>query len=79
MEIHNHQRQVRVRHGAVVAAARSPRLLDEVFRYFVQGPDSGGVHVFHGNPVEGCGFGNEIACGTRNIGDDGAVLIETAG
>ncbi len=49
-----------------------PRVLHQPFSL----PDSRGIDELHGNPVEGCGFGNKIARCPGNIGDNRTVLIE---
>ena len=64
--------EIGIRHGLVAAfhAERLHRILSVA--------DPGRVHEFHGDAFERSDFGDDVARGTRNLGDDRAILAQKA-
>ncbi len=69
-EIDDDQRQVGVRHRSV--AALDAKILHQVLSL----PDTRRVYELDRNAIKGSGLGNQIASGSRNIGNDCAILFE---
>ena len=70
--VHHHQRQVGIGHR-LVAALDAQRF--HQLRAFA---DAGGIEELHRNAADGGRFGDQVAGGAGDVGDDGAVLLQQA-
>ena len=68
--VHHHQRQIRVRHGLI--AALDAQRLDHILPQ----PDARRVQKLHRNPAERRRLRHHVARGSRDLGHDGAVLLQ---